>query len=146
MGISGTPAALSPTPATPWDTWSPTLTNLTLGNGTVIAKFTRIGQTVFWRFKFTLGSTSAVGTDPSWTPPVTISTDISGNEPTGDCQFTEDTVQSLRGQMRLTGDPRRLRPFRIDADTAGAALSATVPFTWGTGDILAGAGFYEAAS
>src|SRR5262245_14617589 len=52
-----------------WTTWTPTLANLTLGNGTVTAKYRRLGKTVDYRFKFVLGSTSAVGTSPRFTLP-----------------------------------------------------------------------------
>ena len=41
--------------------WTPTLTNLTLGNGAVVARYQLAGDTCNFRFRFTLGSTSAVG-------------------------------------------------------------------------------------
>ncbi len=55
-----------------WQTWAPTWTNLTPGNGTYsFAKFCQIGKTVFVRLAFVLGSTSSVGTAPTFTLPVT---------------------------------------------------------------------------
>ena len=53
-----------------WTTWSPTLANLTLGNAVQTARYRRLGQTVDWYWQFTLGTTSAVGTAPSFTLPV----------------------------------------------------------------------------
>jgi len=60
-----------------WQTWSPSLSNLTLGNGTQIAKYIQIGKTVFVRYKFLLGSTSSVGTSPTISLPVTAISDYS---------------------------------------------------------------------
>jgi hypothetical protein len=54
-----------------WQTWSPTLSNLTQGNGTIEAKYIQIGKTVYFRFTFILGTTSAVGSIPTITLPVT---------------------------------------------------------------------------
>src|SRR5258706_593917 len=53
-----------------WTTWSPTLTNLTLGSGALTAKYRQVGKTVDIRGRFVYGIGSAVGTDPSFTLPV----------------------------------------------------------------------------
>jgi len=51
---------------TAWTSYTPTTTNITVGNGTVTAAYARYGKTIFGRFNFTLGSTSAMGTDPKF--------------------------------------------------------------------------------
>jgi hypothetical protein len=43
-----------------WQSYVPSLTNLTLGNGTVSGKYARVGKTVHWRVTIILGSTSVV--------------------------------------------------------------------------------------
>jgi hypothetical protein len=43
-----------------WTTWTPTLGNITLGNGTVTARYQKIGKTVNFRFNITFGTTTAV--------------------------------------------------------------------------------------
>src|SRR5678815_1966659 len=45
-----------------WSTWSPTTANLTLGNGTITARYRMSGKTGDFFFSFVLGSTSAIGT------------------------------------------------------------------------------------
>lgn len=42
-----------------WTSWTPTWTNITIGNGTVTAKYKQIGKTVFARVSVTGGSTSS---------------------------------------------------------------------------------------
>jgi hypothetical protein len=54
-----------------WQSWTPTWTNLTVGNGTNASTYTQIGKTVHFRLKFVLGTTSAVGSAPVFTLPVT---------------------------------------------------------------------------
>lgn len=66
--ITGPLSALT----TAWTAWTPTLTNLTLGNGTANAVYRQLNKTMDFDFLFTLGSTSAVGTNPKFSLPVTI--------------------------------------------------------------------------
>jgi hypothetical protein len=62
-------------PSYTWTTYTPTLTNITKGNGEVTARHLKIGKLVTVFFKFKMGSTSAMGTDPSFTLPYTPATD-----------------------------------------------------------------------
>lgn len=65
-----------------WFVYTPTFANTTLGNGTVSGKFTINGKTLKFRAQFTLGSTSAIGTAPTVTFPVT-SPSFTVNSPLG---------------------------------------------------------------
>ncbi len=62
-----------------WQDWSPSYANLTIGNGTVTARYTQIGTTIHARFHFVLGSTSAVATNPVVGLPVLEATDYVDN-------------------------------------------------------------------
>lgn len=42
-----------------WSTWVPTYTNFSLGNGTVSARYKRIGTLVHFRIRIVFGSTTA---------------------------------------------------------------------------------------
>ena len=53
-----------------WTTWTPSYTNLTVGNGTVVSRYRQVGKMVDVFFMFTLGSTSTIGSDPRFTLPV----------------------------------------------------------------------------
>ena len=125
-----------------WTTWTPTYTNMTIGNGTSVARYVKIGKTVNWYLKFTFGSTSSFGAYTAFTLP---STPISG------------FGYNARGLCRDAGVTWRFASAIIDSEvypnvenvsgtySVDASISSTVPFTWGTGDSLQLAGTYEEA-
>ena len=128
-----------------WPTWTPTLTNLTLGNGVVTARRRVVGKTCDWRFKFKLGSTSAVGTGPAFTLPFT---------PHGSYAAPEDLMGSAllldAGTAQRFGSVRFLSGSTVEFvsySTTGVvtAISATVPHTWAVNDTLAAFGTFELA-
>lgn len=130
-----------------WTSWTPTLTNATLGNGTLTAAFQRIGRTIHYRLAFVLGSTSAVASGPTFTLPVTSIT-YETFAPIGVLSAQDAGVNDWLGVVAwLTTTTGR---FRV-VDTSGSAsrvmdVTSTVPLTWATGDKLVAAGTYEAAS
>jgi len=74
----------------PWQAWTPTLTNITLGNGTIVARYQQIGKTINFEVLFTMGSTSAMGSVPQVSMPVS---------PCSNCTF--DTIASNSRFHRL---------------------------------------------
>jgi len=126
----------------PWQTWTPSYTNLTVGNGSVTAKYQQIGKTVNFEFLFAFGTTSAMGTVPQITAPVTparyfkfFPTRI---EDSGTGIFTgvADFANGLMYPCVTT----------TNATYAGIAyLQSTVPMTWAVNDTLFISGSYEAA-
>lgn len=129
-----------------WQTWTPTLANLTLGNGAVVAKYIQIGKTVHFKFKFTLGSTSAVGTSPTFTPPVTAA---AAESERGQFIATyQDTGASLiygYGFLATTGTVGMYAFNSAGTYVSGSGVTATVPITFATTDVIMVAGTYEAA-
>lgn len=127
------------------ETWSPTLTNLTQGNGTVTAVFTRQGRWIDFSFIFTLGSTSTVGTNPQFTLPVAAATRYTLSNPINGQVGIQDTgTANWFGQVFLSGTT--CRPFYINGSSNIATISATAPHTWATTDVFAVEGRYEAAT
>ncbi len=55
-----------------WTTWTPTLTNITQGTGTITARYRKQKKTGQFRFKFKLNSGSAIGTSPRISLPFTL--------------------------------------------------------------------------
>lgn len=138
--VNGLPAA--------WSSWTPTLTNLTQGNGTITAKYIQTGKTVHYRFKFVLGSTSAVGSGPTFTLPVAAHADyVAIQDVYGSANMVDAGTAAYVGRLRATSTTVGL----LLAENAGGALtvdnsvSSTVPFTWATGDSISVYGTYEAA-
>jgi len=135
-----------------WQSWTPTLTNLTLGNGTVDAKYFQIGKTILFRFRFTLGSTSAVGTGPNFTLPVSaISSKYgmtsSGAPEIGHGHIEDNGTNGYSCKLLLPSATTATVVINNVAATypTYAQVTATVPFTFTTGDELMLVGEYEAA-
>jgi len=57
-----------------WTSFTPSWTNLTVGNATNTGAYCLIGKTCHVRAKITLGTTSSVGSNPNMTLPVTAKT------------------------------------------------------------------------
>lgn len=129
-----------------WVAWTPTLTNMTLGNGTQSGAYAQIGKTVFVRWQFTLGSTSTVGTDPEFSLPVTS---VSVEQRSFTVYLQDTGVNAFYGiGVVFSGTPTRLRLQTINvAGTypTAAQVTATVPHTWGNTDLMRVFGYYEAA-
>lgn len=135
----------------PWTTFTPSWTNLTVGNGTSSSWLKQVGKTVHLRMRFTWGSTtSGSGSTPYFTAPVAMNT-------TG---FTANVVMCIGtaldvgvGSYRMFGRYASAGGGSIElvAESASgtyvseAGVTSTVPFTWATGDIMFLTGTYEAA-
>lgn len=126
-----------------WQTWVPMLTNLTLGNGTVLAKYRQVGRTVDFRFRLVLGSTSAVGTDPKFTLPTTPSADFPTSDGVMPCHaHIVDSGITIRQALPLYAGGTTITLLYWDAAVQPATITATVPWTWGTGDWIVAHGTY----
>lgn len=131
-----------------WTTYAPTLTNITQGNGVLTANYIQIGKTVFVKIKFILGNTSAMGTGPTFSLPVTANSYYSdGNAMCGWGIVTAGGVESeIVSQLRST---TTVRPTLVGGAATylgpTANISASVPGSWTTSDFINIQFFYEAA-
>ncbi|HEX5704888.1 MAG TPA: hypothetical protein VFX97_16945 [Pyrinomonadaceae bacterium] len=133
-----------------WASYVPTWTNITVGNGTVTAKFQQIGKTVFVVVHLVFGSTTAVSGAGIFSLPVTSVALVGAANatPLGVSQFYDTSAgQNSAGNVVLTSTTTALLGV---AKTDGTYLqtvgtSSTVPFTWTTGDEIHAEFFYEAA-
>jgi len=127
-----------------WTSYTPTLTNLTLGNGTMSASYCIVGKTVIGRITITIGSTSSVGSGPMFTLPVTSST--SSVYPIGQCRF----AGSGAGYYGIVSQTNNTT---AEFDTLNVAstyptvtgISSTIPFSWADTNAIRAEFFYEAA-
>lgn len=130
-----------------WQDWTPTLSGITIGNGTVVAKYQQVGKTVRGYIEVTFGSTSSIS-NGSFTPPVTASSTYSNTlSPIGVCIFWDNTGSQYPGGLRLD-TTTLMRPYIYNASATYASLaglSATVPFTWAVNDIIGCSFEYQAA-
>jgi hypothetical protein len=126
-----------------WTTWSPTVGNLTAGNGTTVARYRQVGKVVDFTFTFTFGSTTTISGSPNFTLPVTPNVNYIFN--TG----LLDSGTAWFGSFAVTsGGTCFLDLFFTNGTyltTAGGTFSSTAPFTWATNDRIVVNGSYEVA-
>jgi hypothetical protein len=136
-----------------WTTWTPTYQNITVGNGTVVAKYTQIGKLVTAKFFFTLGSTSSVGSDPRFSLPVAPTLDYIQGASMGVMTVQDVSSGSYwHGNVWYYTNAGVYYGWPIVALTSGAysqssGLTSTVPFgaAFATGDYILCTISYEAA-
>lgn len=126
----------------PWQAWTPTYTNLTVGNGIVTAKYQQIGKTVNFIFFFQMGSTSSMGSVPQMTMPVTPANDF-GTYTVHINDF--GTTQYFGAVDTSAGKFYPTVWIATGSYVQISYLAATTPMTWTTNDSMTIRGSYEAA-
>lgn len=141
-GVSWTQVSPSGKGAAAWTTYTPSLTNWTLGNGTITGKWVQVGKTVFFRSVLTFGSTT---TAASSAPNISLPTAAIANDNTYDVQarfwHSPSMYQAAAYQVSTTV----YGAFIIGTNGVYLTPSTTTPFTWATGDQVLISGTYEAA-
>ena len=125
--------------------YTPTYTNFTLGNGTVIARYAESGKLVFFQVQITFGSTTSVSGLIKISLPVTAKNN--GNAVTIPALFTDAGLNEYIGFGAINQTDNVVSLFAEDASATYlkyALTSSTVPFTWGTADVINVSGSYEA--
>ena len=123
-----------------WVSYVPTTTGLTLGNGSLTGRYTKIGKTVIFAAQFTLGSTSAVTGLISFTLPIAAAQPLWP----GVGKLTDSGASYYSAIVHTTTTVGQVFPTSTSGPYANIVFpSATVPFTWTTSDQVALSGFYE---
>lgn len=148
------PNSLQASSGTGWayQNWTPVFTSWTIGTGGssgTVAKYTQIGKTVVFYLHSILGTSGeSVGSNPSFTLPVTASTGVvgAGATPIGNLvAVSAGTIYA--GQLWAQSTTSGLLIFLNSSATylTTAAGSSTVPNTWTANDRIDIVGSYEAA-
>jgi hypothetical protein len=128
-----------------WTSWTPTVSNCNVGNGTLSARYIQLGKLICFRFNFILGSTSSISGDFAFTPPPIIATATH----TFSAVMVDAGINvylAFATWVGTMGDPIYVRAVSAAGTYASfATTTATVPFTWGNTDIITCSGIYEAA-
>ena len=132
--------------------FTPTFTNVTVGNGTSSARYSQVNNVVNYYGYFTLGTTSAVTGLVSITLPVTARTiyaSINGL-PMGDLSMFDTSASTwYKGEVFSIGSATetRTRIWTVSGTNlvTTSTPQATLPFTWATGDQFLWNIRYEAA-
>lgn len=130
-----------------WISWATPPTNLTVGSGgaaAAVQQYRWITGRLYFDFRFVLGTSGqSVGTGPTLNIPVNIALHIPtnvGEIATGDIYLYDSSPVAINyGKASLiTPTTVLLRGYN---GSATSAITATVPYTWASGDIIAG-GFW----
>lgn len=127
-----------------WQSWTPTFTNLS-GGAITSAKYIQIGKTVFFELLYTLAGAGVAG-NVTFTLPVTASSAYTQSS-IGSTTLDDTGNNSYMGQVSMASTTTAFIYVNNTNSTylGVSALSSTVPFTWGSTDRIAAAGWYEAA-
>ncbi len=134
-----------------WEDWTPSFTNLTLGNGVVeYARYAQVNKLVVAQMNVTLGSTSSVTGD------IRVSLPVTAAAPNGSPQVTTGVGRAFDNSTSsvywvtpyIVSPPTEVRIYATRTDSTyavRATTSSTVPITWSTNDALQIFMTYEAA-
>lgn len=134
-----------------WQSWTPTWTDLTVGNGTVVAKYSQVGKIVTATISLLFGSTTSISSNPTFSLPVTAATRYTGSSvgaPMIGTIYIEDAaINGYSGfvQARTTTSAAFVIIGTNSTYSLNVGIGSTVPFTWGTSDFITGTFTYEAA-
>ena len=127
-----------------WTSFTPSWSNLTVGNGTQTAVYAQVNEVVVVSFSLTLGSTSSIGSGPRFSLPVTGAS-YSDYHSLGVLACVDGTTIAF-GHVSYTGGNAYPRIGNSSGTyLLSSQLTASVPFTWGTNDRLMGTFTYRAA-
>jgi hypothetical protein len=123
-----------------WISYTPSLTNISLGNGSVDFAYSQIGARVNVRGRLTFGSTTSISGSATFSLPATAT-----GVAYGSCILRANNTD-YEGVAVSTSSTVVLSAFNSAGTySARANTSATVPATWTTGDLISFSLTYEAA-
>jgi hypothetical protein len=121
----------------PKTSWTPTFTNLSVGDGTLVCEYSVSGSMVHATFHLTFGSTTSISGSVSCTIPTGSMTNNT-IQPLGTVILGDTGTANLYGAVYLASATTiTIRTLSVSGSHIGvAALSSTIPFTWTNGDRL----------
>jgi hypothetical protein len=131
-----------------WNTytpsWTASITNPSIGDGSLVGRYKQIGKTTFVNIKTTMGSTTTYGSG-TWrfSLPVSAQSTDSVILPT---TFLDNGTAWYQGLSFTSydGNSSYVVPVWDKGYTGSQAVSNTIPFIWSTSDGLTISGSYEA--
>ena len=127
-------------------TWTNTLTNPVIGNGTNTGYYSQIGRVVNFRITINCGSTTTYGTGTNYffTYPVAASANIQSRQQT--CSIVIYDAASTGQTLYVGSHDAGSVKFLGRAPTATALFNATGPYTLVSGSSIHISGTYESAA
>jgi hypothetical protein len=128
-----------------WQNWTASITGITVGNGTVISRYRKVGKTVEVYFKFTMGSTSSMSASLNYFAlPFNVNNSSAGGWAIGG--ISDVGTADFVSFAELNGNNCILSVSRVDATYMGwTRVTNTIPMTWATNDFWWASFSYEAS-
>jgi hypothetical protein len=127
-----------------WTTWSPTINNVTIGNGTITARYQQTGNVIAFSIRVVFGSTTTIAGSPNFLMPVAANSQAQFS-----CYILDTGVAAYVASAVIPNATLTTCFLDLIDTTSSRALltafSSTSPFTWGTGDSFGVSGTYEVA-
>lgn len=111
--------------------YTPTLTNITAGDGTLTASYALMGNLCYYSGGFTMGTTSAMGTSPTFSLPISANSNVLYQY--GQCYIRDTSVATYTDFVCYASGSTL--SFTQKSGTNNN-ISATVPMTWGNTDTI----------
>lgn len=127
--------------------YTPTITNFTLGNGTSTWAYTQANKMVFVRGVITFGSTTSITGTPSVTFPRTAASFYGSQSYFGNVFILDSGTAAWSGFcVALSTSAFEISVSLVNATYASqSAINATTPMTWAVNDVIRVSFVYEAA-
>jgi hypothetical protein len=127
-----------------WTTWTPTWTNLTVGNGSVTARYVQIDKLVVMEVYLVWGSTTSASGEIKVSKPVNANQDFEWPSFNLWIRDASAGVRNFGFGLNDSATTVSLRVLNASGTYATADnISNTVPFTWAVNDSLNVIGYYE---
>lgn len=127
--------------------YTPTITNGSVGNGSIVASYVRSNKSVFGIIKFAIGTTSTITGTLQFSLPITAATN-----PTapiiGEAYFYDNSTATVYNATTFKSSTTVISFFALNASltyVVGQPINATTPVIFGAGDEVVCSFTYEAA-
>lgn len=133
-------------PLSAWTTYTPTWTGLSVGNGTVTARYVKFNTTAIVKIRLAFGTTSTMTGPADATLPVSPA-NYSGVPMLGWATYQDSGGTIYSGAPAFIGSStvRFIRWINSSNNIVNAELSNVAPFTWGNTDTIDATIIYETA-
>ena len=127
--------------------FTPSITNLTIGNGTRTGTYVQVGKIVYFQMNVTFGSTTTLTGNADLTLPVAPTGRTTFDTIAATCNFVDVSPTGIYlGYPIIVGSTIRLLATLTNSTYAVQSdIGAAVPFTWTTGDFISVSGIYQVA-
>ena len=123
-----------------WLPWTPTYANITVGAGTEVARYIEtVGGLVIAQYMLTFAGDTTMGSNHTISLPVTSDTSFAAAKLNLGPAILDESGSFVRYGFvrRQSSTTCRVQVFNAASTyLRDTAVTAAVPFTWGTGDIL----------